>query len=436
MRRTLLPLGPCFVALFLAQSPSLFAEDHQHGSTQPVTFETTTAPLDIPGDDSGALSAAQIFERRVLPITKSGQGSSCTECHFGGVELANYIRADQAATFAALREEGLVDVESPEKSRLLEFIRRRPVKEDELLARVRRNEYAALHAWILAAVQDPSLLKAKSTNVQVGTELPVEVVRYLRRDRVLDSFVENVWFELGRCVGCHSPDKNERLVAKHGEKMSWIVPNDPAGTLQQCAERGIIDLASPAESMLVTKPSVREEHGGGPKFLVGSRSDQQFLRFLQDYASTVNGDYKSAADLPAPPPEVVALTSQHLRITGLPAHFAEKLLQVDLYCWTDAGWAKQRVATADGPVGKQQQWQNIVAVVAPRGSAAAREALRTRQLPAGRYLMRVYVDRHDQRRENADYKFTPADMLGEIEIQGDWPPGYQPPKIVEMPHRR
>ena len=57
--------------------------------------------------------AGEIFERRILPIAKSPRASSCTECHFAGVDLKQYILDDAAQTFAALREQGLLDVERP-----------------------------------------------------------------------------------------------------------------------------------------------------------------------------------------------------------------------------------------------------------------------------------------------------------------------------------
>jgi hypothetical protein len=408
--------------------------DHHDSAADLARFETTTAELDLAAENS-ELSPAELFERRVLPITRSAKASSCTECHFGGVELANYIRDDQAATFAALRDAGLIDVKAPEKSKLLEFIRRRPVKEDPLVAKVRRAEYQAFRSWILAAVNDADLLKAKSTDVSIGTELPGEVIRHMRKDRVLESFVENVWSEFGRCVHCHSPEKNQKLVEKHGEQMSWIKPGDPIGTLQHCIEAGIIDGEFPDESMLVTKPTLREKHGGGPKFAVGGRTDRQFLAFLQDYANVVSARYEKTDELPAPSAEVAIMTEQHLRIVDLPASLGGKLLQADIYRSTDHGWSEQRWATADGPVaGEKQQWQSLVAVTPPRGSEAVSRLMRTRQLPPGKYVVRIYVDRNDERKTNPDYKFKTDDFLGEVEIDGEWKPGYQPPKIIHAPN--
>ena len=90
--------------------------------------------------------AADLFARRILPILKLSAASSCTECHFNSVELRQYIHKDQAATFAALCDEGLIDVDQPDKSKLLHFIRQAPQQPDPLLAKIRRKEHEAFLA--------------------------------------------------------------------------------------------------------------------------------------------------------------------------------------------------------------------------------------------------------------------------------------------------
>ena len=60
-----------------------------------------------------------VFTRRILPIMNSAKPSSCAECHLSGVDLKDYIRADQSETFAALVKAGLIDAKQPKKSKLL-----------------------------------------------------------------------------------------------------------------------------------------------------------------------------------------------------------------------------------------------------------------------------------------------------------------------------
>ena len=348
-------------------------------------------------------TAGELFRRRVLPILNSQNPSSCTECHFGGVELQAYIHKDQATTFAALRDAGLINVKSPDESKILQFIRRHTDTTSELQAKVRRAEHEAFRTWILAAVRDPELLSAQPSDARVGSELPVEVVRHLRRDHVLNSFVENVWSQIGRCINCHSPDRNERLVKKHGDQVSWIRPHDPAATLAQCVEQFVIDPDDPEESLILLKPLGEVEHGGGPKFALGSQTDKNFRRFLNDYAAVVNGKYQRVDQLPPPAVEVGRLTEQHLRIVDLPADLAKRFLRVDLYRREGDGWSTTRWGTADNPIaGDKRIWQNMVTALAPVDSPRAVKLEQQALLPGGRYLAKIYVDREGKLKKDRD----------------------------------
>lgn len=413
------------------------SQSHAHAEAPVEAAQVADARFDLKAAlaELAGVSSGEIYQRRIAPIAKSDQSSSCTSCHFHGVELANFIGNDEAATFAALRDDGLLDLKNPDESKLLRFIRRHPAQEDPLEAKVRRAEMVAFTAWIRAAVRNEELLSAKSGDLVVGPTLPVEVVRHVRRDRVVDSFVENVWTEIGRCINCHSPERNQRLIARHGDAVSWIVPRDPAATLAKAVEQGIIDTDAAADSLILTKPLNQVEHGGGPKFLPGSRTDKNFRRFLTDYAATVNDRYKTKDELPPPTREVAWLTRQHLRITGLPANLDKKLLRVDLFQWTGKAWSTTRWGTAEGPVnGSKGMWQNLVALVAPRDSKrAAAVRQHDRLLPAGRYLAKIYVDRRDETKADRDYELTDAEFFGQVEFAGRWPPGYQPPKIIRAP---
>ena len=55
----------------------------------------------------GDPKAADIFAKRIMPIFKSPNPSSCTECHLAGVDLKNYILPSHRDTFLSLRDQGL-----------------------------------------------------------------------------------------------------------------------------------------------------------------------------------------------------------------------------------------------------------------------------------------------------------------------------------------
>ena len=95
-----------------------------------VAKETTVA-----GDD--------VFKDRILPIFRSKDPSSCTECHLAAVELKDYIRPTARETFLSLRDQGLIDLEQPAQSRILELIRMAPKQAAPLPSRRRAEELAA-----------------------------------------------------------------------------------------------------------------------------------------------------------------------------------------------------------------------------------------------------------------------------------------------------
>ena len=328
-----------------------------------------------------------VFTRRILPIMNSAKPSSCAECHLSGVDLKDYIRPNQAETFAALVKGGMIDAEQPQKSKLLEFISRSPEKPSIVSADVRKEELAAFTAWIEEAVRDPELLKAKAGLETLGPKLPVEVVRHTRNDRILASFMDNVWVEATRCAACHSPLLNQKQVKEHGEQVSWITPDDPAATLKHLVEAGLIDTDEPTHSMILQEPTMQVKHGGGIKMVVGDRSYKQFRKFLEDYAATSTGKYKTANELPRPDAEVSRVSEVWFKLTDVPESFDQQLLQVDLYRQDDrtkTGWSKDRWATSDRQVfGKGKLWQHSLSLIAPRDSDRAKQLLTQSALPPG-----------------------------------------------------
>jgi len=380
-----------------------------------------------------------VFTRRILPIMNSAKPSSCAECHLSGVDLKDYIRADQAETFAALVKGGMIDPKQPQKSKLLEFINRTPEKPSIVSAEVRKEELAAFTAWIEEAVCDPELLKAKAGSETLGPKLPVEVVRHARNDRVLASFIDNVWVEATRCAACHSPEFNKEQVKKHGEQVSWMKPNDPAGTLKYLVEAGLIDTDEPTKSTILLKPTMQVKHGGGIKMVIGDRSYKQFRKFLEDYAAMSAGKYKTAKELPKADDEISRIGEAWFKLTDVPESFDKQLLQVDLYrqdTRSKSGWSKERWATSDRQVfGKGKLWQHSLSITAPRGSARAKEVLARPTLPPGKYLVKIYVDRAGRLEKDWQAELGEKDFVGQVEVDSRWPAGYGSMTAAKFPAR-
>ncbi len=389
-------------------------------------------------DESGT-SAAEIYQRRIVPLLRSEQASSCTECHFSHVELKDYLSEDPAETFAALRQAGLIDVNHPDHSKLLRFIARKPDSSNPLIEKVRQQEYTALKAWIQAAVKDPALLRARSRK-RLGTELPLEVIRHARRDRVLKSFIDNIWSEIGRCVNCHSPELNRNKIKRFGKEyvdgISWVIPHDPAATLERLVEDGDIDLDNPEQSMLLTKPAGLEDHGGGPKFLVGSPSYKKFLAFLTDYAAIRQGAYRAATDLPQPPDLLFLPTKQFLRITNLPENLGKRApLQVDLFRWNrkTRHWDPEPIASLFGPVNaKDHLFMGMADLLVPADSPHLKEIRKHPRIPPGPLLGKVYIDRKGRTARDPEFRLNTTRPVAQFEIQGPWPDGFRKPYVVRF----
>lgn len=375
--------------------------------------------------------ALEIFQRRIAPILASKNPSSCSECHLSGVDLKDYIDPDPLKTFAALRSAGLINVAQPRKSKLLEFIARRPEQPSLVTDKIRQQEYDAFAAWIEAAVKDPNLAQAKS-DAKLGPGVPAEVLRHARRDHVLASFLDNVWSEVGRCAACHSPDRNQEQVKKHGSEISWIKLGDPQATLDHLLEYDLLDLDTPAKSQLLLKPTNQVKHGGGVKMTIGDRTYQQFIAFIDDYSKTKAGAYTKAADLPPPSPEVSTVSEIWFKLIEVPAELDQKVLRVDLYRWDDAlqQFSADRYATGDRQVfGKGGLWQQHLSLTAPRGSSRGKKL----QLPAGRYLAKVYVDHENKLATKFPYQLGKAELVGEAELTSDWPSGYGSMTVLKYP---
>lgn len=385
---------------------------------------------EVTGGSAGESLA--VFEKRILPIFQAKTSSSCTECHLSGVELSDYIYPDQKRTFSSLVQAGLIDVESPDDSKILEFINRRPDRPNLISEKVRQQEHDAFQAWIRVAVKDPAVLASRSTSA-IGPQVPDEVIRHARKDRVLASFIENVWTEVGRCAACHSPDQNRKQVKEHGEQVSWIRLGDPQATLDHMVAAGIINAEDPLESMLLTKPAMQVQHGGGQKMVVGDRTYKQFRRFIDDYSSVVNARYKTAESLPVESDEVSLVTDIWFKLTDVPATYDGKLLQVDLFRWTGEGWSEHRVASSDRPVfGKGRLWQHSLSLTAPRGSRWADE-MSSKRLPGGRYLARIYIDQTGKLKKDFRSELGKNEFVGEVEVESVWPAGYGRMTTVSFP---
>ncbi len=384
-------------------------------------------------------SPQEVFEKRLLPIFKSPNPSSCVQCHLAGVDLKDYILPDAERTFRSLRDQGLIDLDAPDRSKIVKLIDMGgPADGPAVHAKVRKAEREAFLAWIAACAKDPALRAApKLDGKGLGKPAtPDEVIRHARSDRVLASFDKNVWAWRFRCMNCHTErtPQNDKHRKEYGDRVAWVKAGGAGATMDYLVASKLIDVDKPENSPLLRKP-LGEKHEGGIKFAVGDDAYKGFRSWIEDVAAMRKGKYSAAKDLPLAEagPERFG-TDIWLKLTDCPPAWGDRLLQVRVFAWdSKAGkWEDAPVAVSDRVVfGKGKLWQHNLTLLAVKDSDRAKDfRVGKPALPAGKYLVRVYVDADSRLAKDWQAELTSADLVGAAEFQARWREGYDAMTIV------
>ncbi|MDP6443090.1 MAG: hypothetical protein QGG36_22515 [Pirellulaceae bacterium] len=162
--------------------------------------------------DSDETSALDLFEQRIMPIFKSPNPSSCVQCHLSSVDLKDYILPSHEKTFLSLRDQGLIDLEAPEKSKILKLIGMGKKDPDEgarlIHKKTRQAEYEAFAAWIKASANMLWVPLRPKAAGQKGNERGNP---YLAVDEVLSIWRDSVPAEARRGWAHVDPTPADRL---------------------------------------------------------------------------------------------------------------------------------------------------------------------------------------------------------------------------------
>lgn len=399
-----------------------------------VSFIALLAASCLPAPLAAAEPTPQeVFEKRLMPIFKSPNPSSCVQCHLTGVDLKDYILPDAEKTFRSLRDQGLIDLDAPERSKIVKLIdmggqdKKGPV----VHAKARAAEREAFLAWIAACAKDPALRAAAKLDAKEFAKpaAPDEVIRHARTDRVLESFERNVWAWRFRCMNCHTEGTphNEKHRKEYGDRVSWVKKGGAGATMDYLVGSKLINLEKPEESLLLRKP-LGEKHEGGVKFAVGDDAYKGFRTWIEDVAAMRKGKYTAAKDLPAADTGPARFgTDIWLKLENCPPAWGDKLMQVKVFAWDEKakGWEAQPIAVSDRVVfGKGKLWQHNLTLLAPSGSDRAKAWRTAPSLPEGKYLLRAYVDAEGRLAKDWKAQFGDADSVGATEFRARWRPGY------------
>ena len=433
-------------------------------------FATLLGTIASADDASAQSEALSLFEQRIMPIFRSPQPSSCVQCHLASVDLKNYILPSVEKTFVSLRDQGLIDLIDPEKSKILTLIQMGEKDLDRgaklIHAKTRQAEYEAFVAWIKACTSDPRLrdLPPLSSSELAKPDKPDAVIRHNRKDRLLDSFVRNVWSQRMRCFPCHTPFELDNTTAQHpkarenhrqfeeqfGQRMN-IFRETPEATLRQLIVSSkrpatghlpLINVKEPAKSLLVLKPTSKlprkDENGqfekpsyaepvshmGGLKMFVDDQSYKSFLTWIQDYSRVVGDQYASLEDLP---PDNWYPTKQVLRLSDAPENWpAMTGVQFFIHAWNrdQASWEAQPSAFTQALVTPRHMVNGTLFLLAPKDKAKPLDPLNA-TLPPGKYLVKTYVDLQHRLAGDPTLLLGDGDFVGQAEIQAQWREGFQ-----------
>ena len=379
-------------------------------------------------------TAAEVFEKRIAPIFRSPNPSSCVQCHLAGVDLKDYILPDADKTFRSLRDQGLIDLAAPAKSKIVKLIEMggEATATNAVTAKLRAAEREAFLAWIAACAADPELKDAPKLDAKGRAALrrPVEVIRHARKDRLLESFENNVWAWRFRCMNCHTEGtpQNDKLRKDHGDRVAWVKKGGAEATMEYLIASKLIDPAKPDGSPLLRKP-LGEKHEGGVKFVVGDDAYKGFRAWIEDVAAIRGNRYQTAKDVPPADsgPERFG-TDIWLKLTDTPAVWGDKFLQVRVFAWDDTrkAWEDAPVAVSDRVVfGKGKLWQHNLTLLAAKDSERAKAwKAGTPALTKGKYLVRVFVDGDGRLAKDWKAALGVADFVGETEFPARWKEGY------------
>ena len=395
---------------------------------------------------SAALHAAElgpgeVFEKRLMPIFRSPNPSSCVQCHLAGVELKDYLLPDHEKTFRSLRDQGLIDLDNPERSKILRLIQmgERKGTAAPVHAKARQAEYDAFAVWIKACARDPKLRLAPKLDAKerATPSHPVEVIRHGRMDRLLESFERQVWAMRFRCMNCHTEGtpQADKHVKEHGPRVAWVKKGGAEATMEYLLGSRLIDLDTPEKSLLLQKPLGTVKHGGGVKFHTGDQGYKGFRAWIEDVAALRKSRYRTGADLPPRGDGLLGFGSDvWLKLNETPPAWGDKLLQVTVYARDgETGWEKAPIATSDRVVwGKGRLWQhNLTFLASPDSKRAEQWKKGQPELPAGDYLVRVHVDAKGKLPRDWKAALGDEDFVGQLEFKARWREGYSAMTVLD-----
>jgi len=248
-----------------------------------------------------AVEPVQTFHERIEPLLSDSRASTCNQCHLSGVDLSVFARDTPCKTWACLVEQDLVNVRSPEDSKILGWIDRAKPDSDLITPQVIQAEHDAFRDWIEANAACPNACAGvtcgapdQGPTCPVPKERPSDAPPEIPSDdcsprQLEQAFYDDVYAWRSRCFPCHfDTELNADPNAPRWLSATGNCQTGSAVTFQRVRDLGLIDVGDPEKSLLLQKPLDEAaggvKHGGGEKFPdTTDATYQSFLRFIQHY---------------------------------------------------------------------------------------------------------------------------------------------------------
>jgi hypothetical protein len=259
-------------------------------TSEPVT-PAPPAPAECNDQTPGDL-----FAQRIEPLFKEDRPKSCNQCHLSGIDLSSFSRDTPCETMACLVEQGMVDLDNPEESKVLSWIERAHPDSKLITEQVIQEEYDGFLAWIeysascQASVCSGVSCQQRDDDPFCDTDAEAGLYDTKRdpggcSDKALEQvFRDTVYGVRDRCFPCHF----EKQANAPADAPRWISQEgscDEASllTMHTVTKNGYANVDDPAKSLLLLKPlgpaNGGVEHGGSTKF-DGGTSDTAYRNFL------------------------------------------------------------------------------------------------------------------------------------------------------------
>jgi hypothetical protein len=250
-----------------------------------------------------------LYQKRIAPLLAEERPSSCSQCHLAGVDLGLWVKDTPCQTMACMQQSGIVDLETPENSLILQWIGRAAPESNLITEQVIAEEREGMLEWIRESsacgpcwdgAVDPCTGKVPSPEdcgvseddpQSYGFEDPGDC-----SDRTLEALFLNSFFpHRMRCFPCHF---DGQVNDPEFPAPKWIGVGDCAvaslTTFRRVTERGYIDVNAPEQSLWLLKPLDPAlggvEHGGGPKIHAKDEPTYvEMLRFATRWANCNGG---------------------------------------------------------------------------------------------------------------------------------------------------